>query len=325
MRAAVQTIVLILGASSALVAQNVISAHSGLVHYTEGKVLVAGHEVESTVANFPEVKEKQDLKTTEGRAEVLLTPGVFLRLAENSSFLMISNRLTDSRIEFLEGSALIEAADLLKDNAVTVTVGKASVNLKKNGLYRFDSEPMRLRVYAGEAVIETPGAVTVVKESRILTFEDMQIARFDAKLGDALSRWSRRRAEYIAMANVSAAKSLRDSGTTWNRSGWMWNPYFGMMTFIPYRSSYYSPYGFTFWSPVSVARVYQAPVFAPSPMAGGGYNPNYGYSTVPHTSGGFSGTVAAAAPSHSAPTTTAAGAASAPVARESGSAGGGRR
>ena len=80
-----------------------ISARSGLIHYVEGQVYLGDQPVETKFGNFPEVKENQQLRTEEGRAEVLLTPGVFLRLGENSSFRMITNRLIDTRLELLSG------------------------------------------------------------------------------------------------------------------------------------------------------------------------------------------------------------------------------
>src|ERR1700719_2012303 len=132
-------------------AQTAISAHSGMIHYVEGQVQLEGQTVEPKFGEFPEVKKGQTMATQEGRAEVLLTPGVFLRLAEDSSFKMISNRLSDTSLEVLSGSALIEVDELLKDNSIQVKVKDASVELSKKGLYRFEAEPSRLRVYDGEA------------------------------------------------------------------------------------------------------------------------------------------------------------------------------
>src|SRR5258705_1387202 len=85
-------------------AQTVISAHSGLIHYAEGRVLLDGKPVEVKITNFPEVKENMELRTEDGRAEVLLNPGVFLRLAENSAVRMVANKLSDTKVEFLSGS-----------------------------------------------------------------------------------------------------------------------------------------------------------------------------------------------------------------------------
>src|SRR5579863_8699003 len=70
-------------------AQSVISAHSGVIHYVEGDVTIDGSAVHPKFAEFPDVKSGQVLATEEGRVEVLLTPGVFLRLSENSSVRML--------------------------------------------------------------------------------------------------------------------------------------------------------------------------------------------------------------------------------------------
>ena len=64
-------------------AQTVTSARSGTLHYFEGDVSIDGTPVQSRIGKFPEVKEQGVLSTGLGRAEVLLTPGVFLRLGEN--------------------------------------------------------------------------------------------------------------------------------------------------------------------------------------------------------------------------------------------------
>lgn len=318
-------------ASVSAYGQSAISAHSGMIHYIEGRVFVGGRQVDTKIGNFPQVKENEELKTEQGRAEVLLTPGVFLRVGENSSFRMITNRLIDTRLEFLGGSMILEADDILKDNSVTVVYKDATVHLAKKGLYRFDSEPAQLRVYDGEVEVASGEKNIEVKQGKVLSLDgEMAVTKFDTDTGDALSRWSRRRGEYVAMANVSAAKSIRDSGLSWNSSSWAWNPYFGMFTFIPMRGAYYSPYGYAFWSPFQVYQVYMPrPVF----MGGYGdmsnYNARLGYSTVPQTSSGYSGTIArsaapassiSAAPAHSS------GVSAAPVSRGGGgSAGGGRR
>lgn len=282
--------------SLAAFAQSVISARSGLIHYLEGQVYLGDQVLESKFGQFPEVKENQVLRATEGRAEVLLTPGVFLRLGENSSFKMITNRLIDTRIEFLSGTAIVEADDILKDNAVTVVYGDTTARLLKKGLYRFTSSPAELRVFDGEAEV-TRGEQTVsLKDGKLVDFDAALVAqKFDKDSGDALNRWSRRRSEALSMANISAAKSIYDTGMGFTSNQWIWNPFFGMFTFVPYSGSFYSPYGFRFWSPMNVYRAY----YAPRPVynfGGGNPNGNYGgYNTMAHTSGGYSGAVASSA------------------------------
>src|SRR5579862_3927939 len=138
---------------TAALAQNVISAHSGTIHYVEGRVLLDGQPVEPKATEFPEVKNDQTLATEEGRAEVLLTPGVFLRLSEDSSFRMISNRLSDTSFEVVSGDALVEVMELLKDNSITVQFKGLTARVSKRGLYRFDADQGTVRVYEGQTTL----------------------------------------------------------------------------------------------------------------------------------------------------------------------------
>ncbi|MFB3828606.1 MAG: hypothetical protein ACE15B_17690 [Bryobacteraceae bacterium] len=313
-------------ASAAALAQQVISAKSGLIHYTEGRVFVGDQAIESKAGVFPEIKENATLRTQLGRAEVLLTPGVFLRLGENSAVRMISNRLIDTRLELMSGAAVIEADEIAKDTGVTVVLKDAAIQLAKKGLYRFDGNPAALRVIDGEAQVETAAGRIEVRDGRMLAIDgQMAVTRFDKESTDALDRWSRRRGEYVAMANVSAANSIRRSGNSWLSSGWAWNPYFGMYTFIPLRGDFLSPYGYRFWSPAAVISLYRPRIMDANPWASAGGG-GMGYPTFSRTSSGYSGAVAAApsvsAPASHAPTTSAPAAASAPISRGSGSAGG---
>src|SRR5580698_8724783 len=84
-------------------AQAVISTRSGLVHYFEGAVYLSGQPLESRLGKFASMANGAELRTENGRAEVLLTPGVVLRLDQNSSLRMLSNSLEDTRVEMLTG------------------------------------------------------------------------------------------------------------------------------------------------------------------------------------------------------------------------------
>ena len=125
-------------AATGALAQSIVSAKSGAVHHVEGRVLIDGKVVESKIAEFPNLNEGSVLRTERGRAEMLLTPGVIVRLGENSAVRMISNRLSDTRLEMVEGSALVEVMEMLKENAVSFTSKDASIQLLDKGLYRMD-------------------------------------------------------------------------------------------------------------------------------------------------------------------------------------------
>src|SRR5581483_12433636 len=82
-----------------LLAQSVISAHSGLVHFFDGSVFLDDQRLEQKTGKFDQINNGSELRTQDGRAEVLLTPGTFLRLGANSSIRMLSNKLEDTRVE----------------------------------------------------------------------------------------------------------------------------------------------------------------------------------------------------------------------------------
>jgi hypothetical protein len=244
-------------------AQSVISAHSGVIQYQDGQVEVDSQPIHQKPQNgqFVEVKPGQTLTVRDGRAEILLTPGVFLRVAENSSLRMISNKLADTRIEVLSGSVMAEVGELLHDNAITLVFHGADISLLRRGLYRIDSDLTRLRVYDGEAHVSGSSreAVTVRKSRAIVFGEQLEVKHFDTKQTDAFYDWCARRDQYVAEANVYAAKSARDAGMGYgsgynsgNGNGlgsWAYNPLFGMFTYMPYSGTFYSPFGLGYYSP----------------------------------------------------------------------------
>ena len=266
-------------------AQSVISAHSGTIHYKEGQVELDGQPIQQDTGKgqFGEVKTGQTLTVKDGQAEILLTPGVFLRVAENSSFLMVSNKLADTRIQILSGSVMAEVGELLQDNAITLKSQGSEIALTKKGLYRIDSDPARLRVYDGEARVTSPSQEVLIARKGhevALGGEKLEAKNFDVKQTDAFYNWCARRDEYVAEANIYAAKTARDSGYGYNGSGtgsygcsslslttygspcgngmgsWAWNPWFGMFTYMPYSGMFWSPFGYGFYSPGMVGYLY---------------------------------------------------------------------
>src|ERR1700691_6093497 len=71
-------------------APSVIFTHSGVIHFLEGTVYLGDQPLESHLGKFPSVPQGAELRTAEGRAEVLLTPGVFLRIGEQTKIRMVA-------------------------------------------------------------------------------------------------------------------------------------------------------------------------------------------------------------------------------------------
>jgi hypothetical protein len=273
-------------------AQQVISAKSGLLSYVEGAVTLNGEPVDFSGVHFSDIKENGVVRTADGRAEVLLTPGVVLRMGENTSLRMITNRLVDTRLELLTGSAVVEADQIAKDTNVTIVCKDAVVTLPKAGLYRFNTEPAQLKVFKGDADVEMAGNTQTISTGHLMALggETASLNKFDTEDTDSLDRWSHRRGSYLAMANASAASSLVSSGggtgaygiggygvggyglgmSGWGAAGcssaWAFNMYYNMMTYMPCYGSLWSPYGYRFYSPYTI---YRYNGFAP-PIYGGG-------------------------------------------------------
>ena len=107
--------------------QSVISTHSGVVHFFEGAVYVGEQPLESHPGRFSSVPQGAVLRTADGRAEVLLTPGVFIRVGEKSAIRMVANTLSNTRVELLAGSAIVDSAKSTPDTSVTLLYKNWSV------------------------------------------------------------------------------------------------------------------------------------------------------------------------------------------------------
>src|SRR5579883_1205815 len=278
-------------------AQTVIGAKSGVINWTEGDTFLGDKPYVMQPSQFGEVKENMVFRTEEGRAEVLLPPGVFLRLAEHSSFKMISNRLIDTRVELLTGSGIVEVDDLAKEATVTVLVKDGTVSLNKAGLYRFDAQPAQIKVFKGEASVAMGGENSSVGSGKMLALSGVLASaeKFNANDTDSFDHWSRRRGELLANANISAAKQAQGYGgggysanpcyNYGNGGGpygtgpfarpwgtWGYNPYYGLGTYIPCQGTLMSPYGYRYWSPYSAYQAFWAPrpTYTWNPWGGGG-------------------------------------------------------
>ncbi|HYV61100.1 MAG TPA: FecR domain-containing protein [Bryobacteraceae bacterium] len=246
--------------------QAVISARSGMVNYVEGEVQLAGKPVKLDGAIFPDVKVGQTLSTQAGHAEILLTPGVFLRLDRNTSFRMVANKLTDTQVEILSGSALVEADEILKDNRIAVKMGDSDTVLLKTGLYHFNADAGQVRTFSGKAQVSAAANSAELKGGRtLLVGSSLTPDKFNKnKSKGELYAWSEQRNYRLALANISAARGTASSGLT--NSLWAWDPWLGMYTFLPRSGRIFSPFGISWYSPSTVWIV-----FRPAPT------PDYGY------------------------------------------------
>lgn len=262
--------------------QAVISTRSGVVHFFEGTVSVAGQPLTAHFGKFTSMPEGAELRTEQGRAEILLTPGVFLRVGENSAIRMVDTALADTRVELLAGSAMVESAEAAQGTAVSLLFRNWIVRQPHEGNYRIDSDPPRLQVRGGsvEVVAKGAGAGVTVRQGMDLPFEGVLVPEASKETtADSLNDWSDGRAQSISADNAIAA-DIQDpatmSGTALGTDAFTYFPLLGYPSMTPtVRTTYTGLYG----SLPIPSSIYQPGIYQPGfnslYLPGYTYRPSY--------------------------------------------------
>ena len=236
----------------------------GTLNYVEGQASIGDQTLDSKSIGVAELGNGQTLETKNGKAEILLTPGVYLRLGSNSSAKMVSNSLTNTEVMVNSGEAMLEVDQLYKENNLRISQPGADTRIVKTGLYDFDAADHAVRVFDGKAVVAASDHETTLKKNRELALNnadsaDVKATEFNKKAvtqGDDLYRWSSLRSQYLSEANVATAQLYFANGwygPGWWGPGWYWNPWFAGFTFLPGNGFFYSPFGWGFYSPLVVS------------------------------------------------------------------------
>jgi hypothetical protein len=252
------------------------TAIPGTLNYVEGQVSLDGSQLTTKQVGQVELTPDQILSTGRGKAEVLLSPGVFLRIGDNSQLRMVSPELLDPRVELVHGEAMVEVDFLAKQARLNVLERGAEASLLKEGLYRFDADEGRIQVIDGKAKVTDNNQDKEIGKGKeiVLSGTGLKPVKFDRKAEDELYRWSNVRAQYLAEANQSTARTIYVDGGGWWGPGWYWNPYFSMYSWLPGNGFFWSPFGYPFYSP---GYVMYAPgiagFYGHARVAGNGFRP----------------------------------------------------
>jgi len=224
----------------------------GTINYVEGQATLNGQPLAPGETGNTVVQPNEAIDTQAGYVEVLLTPGAFLRVGHNSEVVMQSLGLADIQIQVTRGSAMIEAADLVKDAVLQVNMNGATASIEKHGLYEFDANQQTVRVLDGKAKVLEAGSVKTVGKGDqvVLTAANLKTHGFDKQVAEAdpLYVWSKTRSEAEAQSNVRLASNIATYGG-WYGPGWYWDPLWANYAFLPGAGLLYSPFGWGFYSP----------------------------------------------------------------------------
>ncbi|HQU91175.1 MAG TPA: FecR domain-containing protein [Pyrinomonadaceae bacterium] len=240
--------------------QYVVSAKAGGINFVSGDVTTKQRRAtEAPPATTLDTLENGDLLQTgpDGRAEILLNPGSYLRLGENSAIEFTDTSLDSLRLKLSSGIALIEVAGDDDEVApVELMFAGSSVRFDKKGVYRVqyrEPEAVTVRIQKGSVKIDGEK----IGDGKEIVFDrgkQVAVTKFDKKELDTFSQWSLDRAKTVAEANSRLSKdtvSRLSSGyrnSSFNRrrgfSGyWLYDPFYRSRTFLPFYSGWSSPYG----------------------------------------------------------------------------------
>jgi FecR protein len=238
------------------------NAYPGTLNYVEGQVSIGNQTLSSNSIGSAQLQPGQSISTENGKAEVLLTPGVFLRLGNDTEVKMVSPSLTDTEVELQKGEATVEVTDIHPQNRLLVDEGGASAQMVKNGFYDFDATDGEVRVFDGQAMVQENDKDVKVKAGKELNLDSPKLKpeHFDKKTYESsdLYNWSSLRSAYIAEANADLAPTYivgGGFGPGWFGLGWYWDPWFSCYTFLPGNGMFYSPFGWGFYSPIWAYRL----------------------------------------------------------------------
>jgi hypothetical protein len=279
-----------------LSAQTPSTPMPGTVNYFEGQVSIDGRAIDRNQIGYAELQPNQVLSTQNGKAEVLLSPGVFLRVGSNSEVRMVSDGLVAPKVEIVRGEAMIEADYVPRDSQIDVLEHGAQASIRKVGLYDFNGNDARMEVIDGKLLVtENDQTKEFGKGKEVtLTAAKLKPVSFNRKAEDDLYRWSSVRAADLAEANVSTAQYVDAGyGPFWG-AGWYWDPYLSYWSWLPGDGYFFSPFGYPFFSP---AYVVYAPYFGHGRYGyayrgghwGGGFAGRGSVAFAPRAAGGFHG------------------------------------
>ena len=261
------SVAFILCCSSIIFAQNrekfVISAKAGGINAITGQadVHAKGESAWQQLSITDDLDAGDRVRTAnDGRVEILLNPGSYLRVGGDSEVELSNNTLDNLELRLLRGTAIVEAtgADGLELN-INISTPHTKLAIVRQGLYRLNVVPndaTELIVRKGRVIL-SDSPHTKVKGGNKVVFSatNVSVAKLtkeEKKIQEDIDNWSKERAETLAKANRrindrmlnSAFASYRNWDPFSRTSGlWFYNSRAGCYTFLPFYYGWGSPYG----------------------------------------------------------------------------------
>ena len=291
-------VALILCSSIMSLAQNrekfVISAKAGGINAITGDATVSSRGDARQLMITDDLNSGDRVRTAfDGRVEILLNPGSYLRLGGNSEVELLDNSLANLEVRLLRGTAIVEAtgADGLELN-IGISTPHTRLAIVRQGLYRLNVVPedaTELIVRKGRVILSDSHTKVKGGNKVIFSATNFSVAKLndqEKKVKDDVEVWSKDRAKTLAKANSRITNTMLTSALTsyggfnypFSSRGlgvWFFNARSGCYTFLPFYYGWGSPYGSSYSTSMyyppayTGSTVYQPSVGGSSNGAGG--------------------------------------------------------
>ena len=189
--------------------QSPFSGQAGLVFEAEGQCALLKGSGSEPSKGQRHLDTGQRVRTEAGRIELILAPGIFLALGQNTELEMVKPHLSELKLELISGSASLRAVDDSYLEGLSIRSGDAVVRFDKPGEYRLDApagERLQLKVFGGKAVVFANESDHKVKKKWSLALAEAPgeplLEKFDSSKKDALDQWHEEKIAAIEQASL---------------------------------------------------------------------------------------------------------------------------
>lgn len=217
----------------------------GLLNSVQGQVSLNSHPAVQRPVWRQALRAGQVVVTRQGKAGLLLTPGSFLRIGNNSAVRMLSRSLENTRVVVLRGRAIVDAQAGYKPDLAIIMDG-TTTRIDKKGIYGFNANARTISVLHGKATVYQGDSRIKLKNKRQLYIAargDLQVQKLNKRAfkSTSLYQWNRARNRYESRARRSVQREIAQTGR-WFGPGWYWSHYWGFYAYVPSAGAFMAPY-----------------------------------------------------------------------------------
>jgi len=216
----------------------------GSLNSVQGQVRFDGHRAQARSIRREMLLPRQVIETRQGKAGLLLTPGSFLRVGNNSEVRMLTATFENTRVRLIKGTALLDAEAGYK-NDLAILMDGTRTRIDKKGIYGFNANRETISVLRGKATVYERDARITLKKKHLLYLAGQtpwEVRKLNKQVfeSSSLYQWNKIRNRYERRAGRSVQQAIAQSGH-WYGPGWYWSGYWGFYTYLHSAGMYYSP------------------------------------------------------------------------------------